>query len=111
LGLFQKEVAAQIGVTASTIFNWEKNDTNPPPRYIRAIINFLGYNPLLSPASLSEKLFNTRRLLGLNQMAMANRLKIDPTTLASWEKGKRRPSRKLWKRIELLLDAICSGLK
>ena len=46
LGLFQSAVAAQIGVHELTITNWERNATQPEVRYISAIVQFLGYNPL-----------------------------------------------------------------
>jgi transcriptional regulator with XRE-family HTH domain len=46
LGLLQAEVAERVGVTASTIFNWERNRVSPQARHIRKIIRFLGYKPL-----------------------------------------------------------------
>ncbi|MHB1865659.1 MAG: helix-turn-helix domain-containing protein [Acidobacteriaceae bacterium] len=46
LGLFQSQVAELIGVHPLTITNWEGNATVPAIRYIPAILNFLGYDPL-----------------------------------------------------------------
>lgn len=46
LKLFQKQVADQIGVHEMTITLWEGNATIPEVRYMPAIIQFLGYNPL-----------------------------------------------------------------
>jgi DNA-binding XRE family transcriptional regulator len=43
-GLYQWQVAERIGVTKSTIFNWEKG-TEPEQIYIPKIIEFLGYDP------------------------------------------------------------------
>jgi DNA-binding XRE family transcriptional regulator len=48
LGLYQKDVAAQIGVTVSTIWNWEHGWT-VDFRFIPQIITFLGYNPIPCP--------------------------------------------------------------
>jgi transcriptional regulator with XRE-family HTH domain len=45
-GLFQKEVAARIGVDTATVTNWELGNTEPEERFIPALIRFLGYNPL-----------------------------------------------------------------
>jgi transcriptional regulator with XRE-family HTH domain len=90
--LFQKQVAEQIGVSDATIFNWERNVTNPPSRQIPQIIRFLGYNPLPAPKSLAESLIAARQILGLTQKAAAKKLGVDPTTLARWEKGKGRLS-------------------
>ena len=56
------------------------------------ILKFLGYIPFeMETASLGEKIKTYRRTLGLSQKALAKQLKIDPTTLARWEKGKGRP--------------------
>ncbi len=44
LGLFQKDVATRLGVTASTIWNWEHGWTIRK-RFIPRIVAFLGYNP------------------------------------------------------------------
>lgn len=43
-GLYQKDVAAQLGVTTSSVWNWEHGWT-VDQRYISRIIVFLGYNP------------------------------------------------------------------
>jgi DNA-binding XRE family transcriptional regulator len=40
----QKQVAAVIGVTESSIYNWERA-MNPEIRFYPGIINFLGYTP------------------------------------------------------------------
>ncbi len=42
---------------------------------------------------IGEKIKTYRRNLGLSQKALAKRLKIDPSTLALWEKGKGWPSK------------------
>ncbi|MGH7274091.1 MAG: helix-turn-helix transcriptional regulator [Nitrospiria bacterium] len=44
LGLLQAQVAETIGVTKSTVWNWE-HGTNPETRYQSKIIQFLGYKP------------------------------------------------------------------
>jgi len=46
LGLFQSQVAEQIGVHELTVTNWERNATQPPVEYHLAIIRFIGYDPL-----------------------------------------------------------------
>jgi transcriptional regulator with XRE-family HTH domain len=45
LGLIQSQIAAQIGVHELTITNWEGNASQPPARYLPAIIRFLGNDP------------------------------------------------------------------
>jgi len=44
LGLQQKEVAARLGVTASTVWNWE-HGWAIRKTFIPRIFAFLGYNP------------------------------------------------------------------
>ncbi len=44
LGLLQAQVAERIGVTASTVWNWE-HGTKPGAQYLAKIVQFLGYKP------------------------------------------------------------------
>ena len=94
LKLLQKQVAEQIGVHEMTITGWEGNATMPEVRYMPAIIQFLGYNPLLAASSLSERLVTARRALGLSQRKMAAKLGVDPSTLMGWEAGRHQPTGK-----------------
>lgn len=45
LKLFQRDVADQLGVGQTSVFNWEGNRSGPEIRYMPAIIDFLGYDP------------------------------------------------------------------
>jgi DNA-binding XRE family transcriptional regulator len=56
LGLYQKDVAEQIGVTASTIWNWESGWSSITLRCMPKVIEFLGYNPIPCPDDLMERL-------------------------------------------------------
>lgn len=87
LKLLQKQVADQIGVHEQTVTGWERNATIPEVRYIPAIIQFLGYNPLPAASSLPERLATERKALGLSQRKMAEKLGADPGTLQGWETG------------------------
>jgi transcriptional regulator with XRE-family HTH domain len=44
LGLYQKDFAAKIGVTPSTVWNWEHGWTIDK-RFISRVFTFLGYSP------------------------------------------------------------------
>jgi transcriptional regulator with XRE-family HTH domain len=95
LGLFQKEMAATIGVDTTTIHNWENNRTTPPVRFIPRIINLVGYEPSgLEPPTLSETIKRYRFLKGINQEELARKIGIDPGTLSRLERnrGQRLPS-------------------
>ncbi|MBI2998952.1 MAG: helix-turn-helix transcriptional regulator [Deltaproteobacteria bacterium] len=103
LGLLQKDLAGKIGVDQGTACRWETNETSPPIRFIPKIVDFLGYNPLPAPKTFPEELLAARRALGLTQRGMAKRLGVDPTTILLWERGKRRPSKKLLPVVQSLL--------
>ena len=92
LGLFQREAAAQIGVAEASVWNWERGGMKPESRYLPSIISFLGYNPLPEPDNLQARLVWARSSRGLSRVACARPLGIDPSTLARWETGSRKPS-------------------
>ena len=94
LNLLQKQVAQEIGVDEMTICNWETNRVKPALRFIPRIIQFLGYCPYIYTHSLSERLRVCREALGLSQKNMAKALGVDESTLAGWEIGKVRPTKK-----------------
>ena len=94
LKLLQKQVADRIGVHEMTITSWEGNATIPEVRYMPALIQFLGYNPLPAASSLPERLATARRALGLSQRKMAGKLGVDPATLMGWETGRHQPTGK-----------------
>ncbi len=62
--LLQREVADQIGVDTTSVFNWEAGITAPAIGYVPAIIEFLGYNPLPEGRTLGERLVRHRTTLG-----------------------------------------------
>ena len=93
LKLFQKDVARLLGVTTSTVTNWEKNRGGTAIRFIPKIIEFLGYNPLIETApTIGKQIMQYRRNQGLSIKKLARELGIDPTTLARWERGESIPS-------------------
>jgi site-specific DNA recombinase len=91
LKLFQNDVAKRLGVDKASIFNWEKNATQPGFEHMPAVIEFLGYNPLPPAKSWAERLVRGRTALGLSQEVTARKLGVDPSTLARWERGEREP--------------------
>jgi site-specific DNA recombinase len=103
LQLFQKEVAEQIGVDTTTVFNWEANTSKPEIRYMPAIIRFLGYNPLREGKGWGGRLVRQRVTLGLTQKEAARRLGVDQGTLAKWERGEREPAGEFAVRAERFL--------
>jgi DNA-binding XRE family transcriptional regulator len=83
LGLHQKDVAAQIGVTASTIWNWEHGWTIDP-RYIPRVIDFLGFNPIPCPDDLLERVAWYKQVNGLTLKQLGAEMGRDPEQVADW---------------------------
>jgi DNA-binding XRE family transcriptional regulator len=54
---------------------------------VPAIIAFLGYNPLPQATNLGGQLARRRTTLGMTQKQAADRLGVDASTLAKWERG------------------------
>ena len=112
LKMLQKDVAEQLGVDKTSVFNWEANTAVPEIRYMPAIIRFLGYNPLPAASTLAEQLVRQRTSMGLSQKESAERLGVDPSTLAKWEQGKREPQGVFLGRVKRFLqDTESSGAR
>jgi DNA-binding transcriptional regulator YiaG len=91
-------------VDKTSVINWEANASKPEIRYMPAIINFLGYDPLPQANTLAEQLVRQRTRLGLSQKESAERLGVDPSTLAKWERGEREPAGGFLARVERFLQ-------
>ena len=103
LGLYQKDVAIQIGVTTSTIWNWENGWSSIALGYMPKIINFLGYNPLPHPKGLMERLAWYKQVKGLTLEQLGTEMERDPEQLADWLTGRHKPCRNNQKKIEIFL--------
>jgi len=104
LGLYQKNVAAQIGVTTSTIWNWEHGWTIDP-RYIPRVIAFLGYNPIPCPDDLLERLAWHKQVNGLTLEELGAEMGRDPEHVGEWLSGRHRPCLSNRKMIEGFLQS------
>jgi transcriptional regulator with XRE-family HTH domain len=91
LDLLQREVALLLRSTECSVYLWETNRTSPTLPFLPRIIEFLGYCPFDPDWTPGERLTWIRRYFGLSQEVMARRLRIDPGTLARWERGAREP--------------------
>lgn len=100
LGLLQREVAEQLGVSMFTIINWESGETRPLVRYGPRIIDFLGYDPLPEPKSFSQEVWKLRWRRGLTQQELAARLHTDESTIRDWERGQHEATVRLYRRVQ-----------
>jgi DNA-binding XRE family transcriptional regulator len=104
VGLLQREVAEIIGVTESSIWNWE-HGTEPELQYNPSIIKFLGYIPFDCPDDTIGRLAWYRRVQGLTVVALGNQMKIHTDQLYEWLSATRKPFNKSLQRIERFLES------
>ena len=106
-GLWQKDVAREIGCSKASLLNWERGRAEPELRFLPAILRFLGYDPTPPDPTLSigERLLATRRARGLSRKKVATLLGIDESTLWKWEeRGEQaRPARRVLRAVEEFL--------
>ena len=91
LGILQKDLADQLGVDTASIGNWESSEIQPMVHCLPGIVAFLGHNPLPEADDLIGKLKRLRSTLGLSQEQLAQKLGIDESTIAGWERGDNTP--------------------
>ncbi|MDR3402012.1 MAG: helix-turn-helix transcriptional regulator [Chthoniobacter sp.] len=92
LGLLQREAAAQIGCDTDTVTNWEKGRSTPDLKHVAKVVEFLGFNPFELGDSLGERLASFRRERSMSRKDFARQIGVDPSTLAKWERGDRKPT-------------------
>jgi transcriptional regulator with XRE-family HTH domain len=96
LKLTKRQLSLKFNVSDITIYLWERNRVQPSLGQIPKIIEFLGQDPYEKNAEkMGDKIREYRRIHGLTQRRLAVQLGIDPTTLAGWEKGDHRPTKRL----------------
>lgn len=102
-GLYQREVAAEIGVNPDTVQNWEQGHTSPALRHWPALIEFLGFVPFEVGESLADRVRAWRTVHGVPRDELARRLSVDPSTAYRWEAGETTPQGKTREQLEGLL--------
>jgi transcriptional regulator with XRE-family HTH domain len=100
LKLTKRQLSRRFNIDDVTIYLWEKNRVRPSLAQIPKIIDFLGNDPFEKQTeNLGDRILEYRRIHGLSQKKLAGQLGIDPTTLAGWERGEDRVSKRLIKKI------------
>lgn len=80
-----------VGVNAR---NRERSDNSAQEtQFISRIIEFLGYAPYDSSLAVGQRLKAIRTALGLSQEQFAEKLGVDESTVASWEREEHQRSR------------------
>jgi transcriptional regulator with XRE-family HTH domain len=107
LGLLQQEMAQRLGVGEESVYNWETNRYQPSLRVIPKIVQFLGCVPYdTSGMPLGERIVTIRRCLGLSREELAERLRVDESTLRDWEHGRRRPLKRNYAKLEEVFGSL-----
>lgn len=89
LGL-TKLVRERIGVTDSTVWNWD-HGVEPELRFMPAVIKFLGYVPFKYPNDPVGKLWYFKQVNGLSYEKLGALMERDPEQLTDWLSGRMRP--------------------
>ncbi|MCL5268045.1 MAG: helix-turn-helix domain-containing protein [Bacteroidetes bacterium] len=107
LGLFRREVAAQLQVDVMSVVGWEAGDHEPLIRQIQKIIEFLGYIPgnLFPSSTLNQKITRSRLLHGMTRKQLAIQLGMDEATLRRLEAGTGKHSAGTLKKISDLIES------
>lgn len=100
-------MAAELGVSVSTVLNWERNHTSVATRSLPKVVAFLGYDPRQEMGQLGDRIRMQRERQGLSQEALAGKLGLNVSTVVAWERGR---VRKLFPRIARLFEDFVEGV-
>ena len=79
----------------------------PALAQIPKIIEFLGRDPFEKETEkLGAEIRDYRRVHGISQKWLAEQLGVDQTTLAGWERGEHRATKKLFDKLSLFFDSF-----
>lgn len=80
-GMLQREVAAVIGVSPGTVYNWERGRSWPALRNWPAVIGVLGFVPFEVGDTLGGRIRAWRKIHGVPRSELAHRLGVDASTV------------------------------
>ncbi|MBZ0158987.1 MAG: helix-turn-helix domain-containing protein [bacterium] len=103
LGLFQNQVANQLGVDEMTVVYWEKARIKPSVRQLPKLVTFLGYVPFECPPDPLGRLRYCKLIHGLSYGDLARALGTDDSVVTGWLAWKHRPSPRSVERIDAFL--------
>lgn len=85
LGLQLEPAASRMGVASDTLRNWESGRTEPEVRFLPALIEFLGYDPLPLPKTAGQAIRKARLSFGLSLKGVAARARVDEASVRRLE--------------------------
>jgi transcriptional regulator with XRE-family HTH domain len=99
------EAGKLIGTKSRNLLLWEQGSTEPQIGAIPGILRFLGYDPFPPPrTTLRERLYSTRRVIGLDSKQIARLYGVDQKTWWWWETEKHSPLPSRVKDLERFLE-------
>jgi transcriptional regulator with XRE-family HTH domain len=103
--LEQRDVAAMLGVRPATVGRWERDQKRPAIKFMPGVLMLLGPGSRATRKSLpEERLRSARKLLGLTQAGLAEKLGVDRGPVGDWERGVRLPAEERLAAVEALLS-------
>jgi len=93
-----------LGVQRATYGRWERDQKRPAIQLMPGVLMLLGPGSSATQKSLPERLLSGRRLLGLTQAGLAEKLGVDRGTVGDWERGVRLPTEERLAAVEALLS-------
>jgi len=93
-----------LGVRPATVGRWERDQRRPAIKLMPGVLTLLGPGSCATPKPLPERLLSARQLLGLTQLALAEKLGVDRGTVGDWERGVRIPAEERLAAVEALLS-------
>lgn len=102
-GMEIKDLAAELGVSADTVINWELRGMVPRIDRMGAVIEFLGYDPLPRPLDLIEQMKRFRTLHGWTAARMAEEMGVDSSSISSLERREHKLAKRCAQRIRSIL--------
>lgn len=104
LKLTQGAAAKRIGVSQTTIGQWERDLATPDVAHMKNVIDFIGYYPFDEPSTLAERIKKYRYISGLSLEEFGELVDADGATVWTWENERYEPLYVTRKRIEALLE-------
>jgi len=106
LGLLQRDVAEDLGVSQSSVRHWELGQKSPKLQYGPTLRAFLGEEPSLEQAAtFAEGLRAARRAMGLSQRRLAELVGFGcPDTVADGERDTRTPTPRHLERLKQFFE-------
>jgi transcriptional regulator with XRE-family HTH domain len=108
--LSQAKLARLLGVSKSTIENWELGETEPSSERLPVIGRVLGRQVEDPGLALTQRLAAYRETAGVTRAEFARQLRILETTLLRWERGERLPRKSSRRVIEGNLPQVAGRL-